>query len=580
MDKILPSFQYDKSNIVPLKLYLVSVPLIIFATTINDIDFKDSLNITMWIIVSVISVLICGVFVLLVKYFLFEKAFKNKIPASVVLFYGIVLGFLKGSSTFYMAVWIGIYTPNELNPEGITRMMVATLLGIWFVMTTPIVLTYLRNYKDSTQDLIMFTANVEQENYQVEQKILSMQTKIQDEFGEELLNIIESTRPYLNDDSQASKTKIDLLIQKIKNVNDLTVRPASHRLWLESHQTHPDLDLKTLVTSALRLKPFPKTFVILVYFASTVFGLFEEFGYSGLIAAFANAIMIYLTYFIAEKYYKNRKLNYTKFLLVPFLAALIINVVNNYIFFSYDFVSFIAYTFLGFVWLSYLTFAVSIILTSKIKKELVIKEIRKISDAKLIENIKLRDFENTINFQLAKFMHGQVQNKLVSTALNLEKAAKRKDRDQINLLISELSHDIQDNFGLLSTYTGEKNISDFLENLKEGWKGICEISFEVEQSLQRKESDIYLRANEAIAEAVSNSVHHGKAENAHIKLARIDDNRVQIDVVDDGIGIESSFAGLGSKIYDNLSGHDWTLKLNENGKGAILQLTFYCPLTN
>lgn len=577
MDKVLTAFQYNKSNIVPLNIYLLSVPLIIFATTINDINFKDSINIAMWLIASVLSVLLCGFFILLVKYLFFNKVFENKIPAAVVLFYGIVLGFLKGSSTFYLAVWLGIYELNELNPEGISRMMVATLLGVWFAMTTPIVLTYIRNYKDSTQDLITFTASIEQENYQVEQKILSMQTKIQDEFGKELLNIIESTKPYLDENSNASKAKVDLLIQKIKNVNDVTVRPASHRLWLESHQTHPDLDLKTLFTSALRLKPFPKTLVVLVYFASIVFGLFEEFEYIGLVAAIANIFMIYIIYSIAEKYYKNRKINFTKFLLVPFLAALIINIVNNSIFFSYDFISLIVYTFLGFVWLSYLTFAVSIILTSKIKKDVVMKEISEITDAKLIENIRLRDYENAVNFQLAKFMHGQVQNKLVSTALNLEKASKEDDSDKINSLILELSHDIDDNFGMVATLTGENNISDFLNNLHKGWSGICDISFEVEPSLQKKESDIYLRANEAIAEAVSNSVHHGKAEKVHIKLARIDENRAQIEVVDDGIGIKGSFAGLGSKIYDKLSGDTWTLETNENGKGAKLQLTFYCP---
>jgi signal transduction histidine kinase len=579
MDRSLISISYDKTNVVPLNVYALSVPLIILGTMIDDIKLQNTINVVNWFAIAVLSVLFCYVFVLVAKYLFFNKIYVDKIPAVVVLLYGIILGLLKGSSTFYLAVWIGVFTPGDLNSEGITRMVAATLLGIWFAMTSPIILTFFNNYKNGPQELIRLGAKVEQDNYQTEIKIHSLQKKFQKEFGNDLTQIIEASKPYLNDESNLSKQHIDLLIQKIRNVVDVTVRPASHRLWLEGHLVHPslDLNLKKMITSAMHLKPFPKTFVILIYFASAVFRLYTDLGNVGLIVAVANSLTIYFIYSLASYYFRNKRLSFLKFLGVILATSLVINIGINSIFLQNNLFSLFTYTLLGFVWLTYLTLAVSVIYSTKIERDLVLEEIDKIVDAKSAENIKLKEYESMINIQLSKFIHGQVQNKLVSAALNLEKAAKENNSNQIKQLISEISRDIEANFDMITEISNEKSLSDFLIDLRDGWKGICEVSFEVEQSLQNKKSDLYIQASEAIAEAVSNAVHHGKAEKVHIKAMRLDDNLAQIEVSDSGNGIESSFAGLGSKIFDNLAGDNWTLEENKNGEGVKLKLTFFCP---
>jgi signal transduction histidine kinase len=579
MDKTLISFQYNKTNVVPINVYALSVPLIILGTMINDINLLDIINVINWFTIAVLSLLVCYVFALVAKHLFFNKIFVDKIPVSVVLLYGIILGFLKGSSTFYLAVWLGVYTPGDLNPQGITRMAAATFLGVWFAMTSPIILTFFNNYKNAPQELIRLGAKVEQDNYQTEIKIDNMQKKFQKEFGNELTQIIESSKPYLNEDPNFSKQHINLLIQKIRNVIDITVRPTSHRLWLEGHLVHPglDLNLKKMITSAMHLKPFPKIFVILIYFISAVFRLYGALGNIGIIVAMLNSLTIYVIYSLASTYFRNKRLSFPKFLGIVLVTSLVINIVNNLIFLQNNFVSIFFSALLGFVWLTYLTLAVAVIYTTKMERDLVLKEIEKIIDAKSSENIELKEYESMINIQLSKFIHGQVQNKLVSAALNLEKAAKENNSSQVNNLISEISRDIEDSFGMITAMSSEKNLSDFLIDLRNGWKGICEISFEVEQSLQNKKSDLYVRASEAIAEAVSNSVHHGKAEKVHINAMRLDDNLAQIEVSDNGKGIESSFAGLGSKIFDNLAGDNWSLQENKNGEGVKLKLTFFCP---
>lgn len=578
MPKKYLDFSYNAKNVVPIQIYLAGVPLAIFATIDYTVEYNSPYNILLWIAVSVISILICAIYVLFFKFYISQKFIDKSISLVLVLIYGAILGLIKGSSTFYLAVLAGLHEISEFEPEGTTRMITATFLGIWVAVTSPIVANFIDNYRNSIQELIIFGANVQKENYSVEKKIVEMEQKIQKEIGQDLLEIVSASKSYLGSDSQKARIAVDRIVRQIRDLNQSKIRPASHKLWLESFETHPDLNLKTLLSSTLRLNPFPRTFVILIFLASTIFGLYKEYGNIGLYVSIVNSFAVYLTFTVANFYYRQKNLTIYKFLGVIFFTVLIMHGFNNFLFLKDDFFEFVLYLPVTFVWLAYLTFAVSFALTSKLKRDQVLSEINKILDSRMIENVQLRDFQNTLSFQLSKFMHGQIQNKLISSATSLEKALQENNLIEIEKNLIDLSKEIDDNFGIISAMKTQNDLGKFLKELQVAWRGICEISYDLDPSLQNKNSDNFEKIHEAVSEAISNAVHHGKANKIQINLYRIDGENAEIEIIDNGEGLKDSEPGLGNKIYENLSAGKWSLQSIGNGQGAKLNLTFFCPI--
>lgn len=578
MNKSLIIIEYTNKNIIPIKVYMAALPLIIFATISSDLDLGVPKNLILWSTVSVLSVLLCVIYILFWKYLMFNQDEEKKVPFLLVLFMGASLGAIKSLSTYYLAVFFGLFESSDFETEAIPRLLAAIFLGIWIVATSPIISGFIDRYKKSMQDLIIFGANIEKKNYEVETEINLMKTRINHEFGDALVEILESSKSYLSADNDVQqKLVLDNIVDQIRETNHTNVRPASHRLWLESAQVLPDLDFKTLLSSSLRLNPFPIPIVILVFLASTIVELYTDFGFSGLLVSAINAVTIFVFFSIFKTIFRDKKLRLTDFFVVILLTISTMNIINNLLFLNQSFYNSIINIFIGFFWLSYLTLAVSLLSTAKIKRDTVLSQLNTLVDKKLLENIRLRESQNMINFQLSKFMHGQIQNNLMLAASNLEKSIRNNDKNLIEVQLADLSRDIEENFGIINELDGKSDLFAHLESLKIAWSGICSITFEISEGFNSENRILYRRIVEAVSEGVSNAVHHGSAQNVSITISRLSDEIVEIKISDNGSGLQGNNQGLGNKIFENLAGKNWSLKNLPSGAGAELTLKFYLP---
>lgn len=578
MNKNIFVIEYTNKNIIPIKIYLAAMPLIIVTSISTDLDLGVPKNLILWFTVSVLSVLLCAIYILFWKYLIFNQDEEKKVPFLLVLFMGASLGAIKSLSTYYLAVFFGLFESSDFETEAVPRLLTAIFLGIWIVATSPIISGFIDQYKKSMQDLIIFNANNEKTNYEVETQINLMKTRFNYEFGDALVKIVESSKSYLSSGNNVQqKLVLDTIVDQIRETNHTNVRPASHRLWLESAQVLPDLNFKTLLTSSLRLNPFPILIVILVFLASTIVKLYADFGFSGLLVSAINAVTIFVIFSINRVIFRDEKLRLINFFVVILVTVSTMNIINNLLFLNQSFYSSIINIFLGFFWLSYLTLAVSFLNTAKIKRDTMLRQLNTLIDKTLLENIRLSESQNAISFQLSKFIHGQVQNSLILAASNLEKSIRNNDSKLIEVQLADLSRDIEENFGIINEADGKFDLVEFLESLKIAWSGICDVAVEIDRSLVTNNKLLYKRIVEAISEGVSNAANHGMAQFVSIKLSRLADEIIEIIITDNGTGLQGNDKGLGNKIFQNLSGKNWNLKNLPSGAGAQLILTAYFP---
>lgn len=123
-------------------------------------------------------------------------------------------------------------------------------------------------------------------------------------------------------------------------------------------------------------------------------------------------------------------------------------------------------------------------------------------------------------------------------------------------------------------------------DLKETWRGICSISFEISDGawgLLKADETAKLCLNEIAKEAVSNACRHGAAKNVEIKIQVENMTTLKVSISNDGSPISKSgqlrslrSSGVGSRMLDELA-LDW--QLSSNSMTGLTNLNLTLPIS-
>jgi signal transduction histidine kinase len=154
----------------------------------------------------------------------------------------------------------------------------------------------------------------------------------------------------------------------------------------------------------------------------------------------------------------------------------------------------------------------------------------------------------------ASVLHGPVQAALFASAMKLSQEQKPTAE-----LVAEVEQDISAAIERLnnpSNLEGE-DISDLLNQIVEIWSDAADISIEIPAELEAAIVRAPLTSEALIEisrEFITNAIKHGKASKVSLKVSRLDDLRIAIQVVDDGQGLPpGAKPGFGSKLLSELS---------------------------
>jgi nitrate/nitrite-specific signal transduction histidine kinase len=205
-------------------------------------------------------------------------------------------------------------------------------------------------------------------------------------------------------------------------------------------------------------------------------------------------------------------------------------------------------------------------------KDEILNEIQVSLNQQQIHKSTLASVEKRINSKLAKFLHGHVQARLMSNSLQLEIAAKNNDSSLALRELNRLTKDIVEEYGIMDQFQTDTTFSEEMEKIIASWAGICEIEILGHRLLKIDQLIIKDFIEDAISEAIANSVRHGLADKVRIQFFKNDADGFEIHISDNGVGPLSSEHGMGSEIFNLLSKDKWRLIPNVTGKGSILIL--------
>lgn len=172
-------------------------------------------------------------------------------------------------------------------------------------------------------------------------------------------------------------------------------------------------------------------------------------------------------------------------------------------------------------------------------------------------------FETDVSRRLARFLHGEVVNKLLRLSHGLAVETRESDvvADQEK---REILARLESGAWLHPPESTGAAGEHFLDKTAETWRGVIGVEWEVAEGTVIEPLERATIA-EVVDEALVNAYRHGLAKRATISIARDDFGLMVVEVRDDGVGPRDGVPGLGSTVFERASGGKWELSAPEEG---------------
>jgi signal transduction histidine kinase len=481
-----------------------------------------------------------------------------------VLLFGASLGFLKGYTTGLFSWVVG--SELDLDLAISSRVLQTTLLGIWTLPLVAVVTATFIRFQNERQILLAES---------LEQGLLARDPLMNlGEYSEQLKLYLTQAKAEISTlrNTAEHPTSNQMISQKLRDLVEMGLRPISHKIWQENSQVSGVLKISQLVKLAVNKNPFPIRLVI----GGIAIGLFPiTLSAFPVGEALARALVVLglttLILALAKTLSKASRWSIWINIVIASLVSTFVSLVAADAIFGTSFESVSITT-----WASFFLWQMQLTVFSSVVYEVV--STRAQMRQRLIESLGKDQLDSEVkgalsrirNRDLAQYIHGNIQNKLLSFALKFDQ--EHLSTDDVTRLLDEVEN-------LLLTAVGDYHEVDTgdldkqLAQLLQRWSGFVEIDLKNHISSSVLSSGEIKSIVEAVSEAVSNAVRHGLAKNLKITLEKHESDTGQIDIIveDDGLGPRSGKAGLGTELFNATSGVNWSLTAGKMG-GSVLRV--------
>jgi signal transduction histidine kinase len=231
---------------------------------------------------------------------------------------------------------------------------------------------------------------------------------------------------------------------------------------------------------------------------------------------------------------------------------------------------FVGVTFTIAIWLPVLTITCGLIDTSLKQRKEILDDLQSRIDKSRIRMISENNETVRLSNDMAKYLHGNLQSRLMASAFAIEAAGNAQDSQALSAEIDKARQSITTPFDQFTSHELGL-VSDELSRLMVMWEGILSTEL-VLSSLDQDVSSIDTRnIVHVVEEAFSNALRHGLATEATILLIPTNSG-ISLTVIDNGIGPRDGSPGLGSSLFNSIAGSNWSLTRGPDGVGTQLNL--------
>ena len=363
-------------------------------------------------------------------------------------------------------------------------------------------------------------------------------------------------------------------LEKIQDLINKKLRPASAALWNGSTLSTPKLSISTLIRISL-LEHKLKAIAASLLFSPYIFiGLNGSQGWQfAIIQTLLATVLNIVIFMIYELLYKNGLINRKSAnilimgssFVIPLLTILFI-LPDSLFWAESDATKFFYQLFLS-------SCHISILLGFNLYKLLnqyrstVLANFEQIARGEELFPFSNADLTASRDIDLARYLHGELQAGLIATSLILERAIKTGDKNLANhALRSTIDILNQDHARVSQSRTSSPHAR--LEKISSGWKGIAEVKITLDW-IDDLETLVLNDIITLIDEAVSNAIRHAKASSILVTGSRVGED-LHFEILSDGAGMTAKSVGLGTKLFNELASN---LTYSRQGEQNLLKFT-------
>jgi len=549
--------------------YVFIAPTTIASVVLLESTSFEATELGGWLLASAGGYLVFCALLYIAHVTAFRNRAINPVPIGWIFLVGFAFGAIKGASTGVLSVLLGLET--EVAQAISTRFFTAGFLGLVGVPAIAVVMNSLQEFKEQRAALIAEQMLIESKELQSQEVIAAMSAQLRTSIESDLGYLLEDLKKSLEDKPETSDSW-QLIANDLRATARKTVRGMSHRLWERPSSLIADITLVDIAKAMITTSAFPLKFILPILLASSIPVNLSDHGSDELpvriLALALSTSVIYLSaQYAIRRWAKYKYQIYGSALLV---AALSPALYTTLIFGDSIDAHFVGVTATIAIWLPVLTVTCGLIDTSLKQRQEILEDLQSRIDMSRVRTISEDNETIRLSNDMAKYLHGNLQSRMMASAFAIEIAGNAKDSQALSLEIEKARQSIATPFDQFTSHEMAP-IADELSNLMLMWDGILNTKIELTDSDDITSAIEIRNIVHVVEEAFANALRHGLATEAKIIL-KSSTLGTSLIVIDNGIGPRAGDPGLGSALFNSIAGSNWELTRGPDGVGAQLIL--------
>ena len=356
-----------------------------------------------------------------------------------------------------------------------------------------------------------------------------------------------------------------LAASQVRDIVNESIRPLSHRLWLDQKMLVPKIKLKETIIESIRHLNVPALPTALFILLTSVFNLTSEYGaLRGIIGSTTVFVIPYLFFHLYQRFARSKMdgnfyANLVVLFLPGVLTGLVLYVTNE--FYLKNDSGLLGFVYIGIVLVVALLASVRNLSRSDREDllEILSSAFQRSSAATVREDHGL---------EVASYLHNALQSELLALSYQLEQSALNPNVENSRAILEQMGSRINRSISNDFAEFHEEPLKR-LERVQVAWKGIVSVDLKLDPLILNDSAQNLLLV-QIIDESISNAVRYARAKSIWIEISKTEDGSKSIIIRNDGLELLNGSIGMGSEWLDSFTGGRWSR--THDGRHTILEL--------
>ncbi len=547
--------------------YFWLAPIWLVLSVLLTPGLNDAKDWVLAVLVNVFSLSLCAA----IFAFFIKVPFKNRsarpIRLGFVIATGGLIGLVKGLST---AVLYWLFNPSfDLLSSLPGKVLSVTFFGMWILPAITIAYATLARYREERALLI---AEIVRRESHLRRQTPSGLDHISSEEFTEVTEFIRTTRGLLSArEAQSDRALPDALTSLV----DGQLRPLSHRMWQNIDTRISDFSFRDLARLMFRenlTSPLATTVIFDIIMAAPQ--IFATGIGEGLARLLVQSAIIFIVLFVAKlSPRRGETWGWIVFVAMNLVATSAIFFVCTWLFGNLPGLSGPVVYFMLLNVLGLTTLMLGIVRAALQSRDAIRRQLNEFAHEKAHDLYQSAQSQLDRR-ELAHYLHGHVQNRLLSAALRIRDSDPESAPSLIEDELSEI-RTILDDLEARRWSLSNRNLTEELEHIGANWNGLISLDIDANTiGALALEASMRDAIAQVVNEAITNAVRHGMATKVNVMLRTSAERELTLTCVDNGTGPGHGSAGLGSTLFTSVAGARWALTPRANHAGSQLSVDF------